>query len=315
MAGARHRLRRVARKARRRVRRLVSRALRRDGRLRSGPRNIRAGVTTSVRIARKHRQLCLVYRTREGYWVHRYRDGATVSATPQVGPTIRRLKARARDYFLQEYEPQPGDVVVDVGAGVGAETFLFSELVGPQGRVYAIEAHPETYTWLERTCRVNRMRNVVPVFLAITDTAGEIAITDRQKHIANRLVADGEGLRVPATTFDAFVASHGIDRVDFLKMNIEGAERLAIRGMDDSVDLITNVCISCHDFIAEKRRRRQEMRTKSEVRQFLVDTGFHVVERRPGDTRPWARDYLYGRRSPAGAGAVDSASRGTRSTG
>lgn len=295
----RRRLRRIKRRARRRFRRLVGTVLPPGGRVRTWSRTLRAAASTSLQIVYQQHKLCLVYR-RGDYWVHRYRDGATVAAEPRVGLTVQELKSRAADYVLREYVPRPGDTVVDIGAGTGREAYLFSDLVGARGRVFAIEAHPETFRWLQRACEVNGMNNVEPVLLAITDSAGEIFMSDRPKHIANRVVARDTGVRVTAQTLDEFVREREITRIDLLTMNIEGAERLAIQGMKDSVDLIANVCISCHDFIADKRPRRQDMRTKDEVRQFLVDNGFEVVDGPDDDKRPWARDYLYGRRRHAG---------------
>jgi FkbM family methyltransferase len=262
-------------------------------------RVVRQATRTSYAIAQQHRELCLVYRRRDGYWVHRYREGVTLARKPRVGPTVRQLDARARDYFLQEYVPRPGDTVVDVGAGVGAEMHLFSSLVGRRGRLYAIEAHPKTYAQLLRTCRANRTHNVEPVQLAITDQPGEIVISDDQKHIANTVMRRGDGLRVPADTLDGFVEARGIARIDFLKMNIEGAERLALKGMRKSIAMTDNVCICCHDFLADRPGGSPDMRTKELVQRFLVENGFDIVDRAPEDRRPWSRDYVYGRRRAA----------------
>jgi FkbM family methyltransferase len=262
-------------------------------------RAVRAATRTSFAIAAKHRELCLVYRRRDGYWVHRYREGATVSRRPRVGPTVRQLNARARDYFLQEYVPRPGDVVVDVGAGTGAETYLFASLVGQSGRLYAIEAHPTTYAQLERTCAANRRDNVVPAHLAVADAPGDINISDDAKHIANTVIGGGHGLRVPADTLDRFVEQRGIGRIDFLKMNIEGAERLALRGMQKAIGMTGNVCICCHDFLADRPGGSPDMRTKELVQRFLVDNGFQITDRSADDLRPWSRDYVYGRRRGA----------------
>jgi FkbM family methyltransferase len=177
---------------------------------------------------------------------------------------------------------------------------LFAALVGRRGRLYAIEAHPRTFRQLALTCAVNRRRNVEPVLLAITDEPGEVVITDTAKHIANTVVGAGSGLRVPADTLDRFVQMHGITRIDFLKMNIEGAERMAVQGMRASIGMTRNVCICCHDFLAD-RGGSEDMRTKELVQRFLVDNGFDIVDRAPGDRRAWSRDYVYGRRPPGGA--------------
>jgi FkbM family methyltransferase len=267
---------------------------------------VREATQGSFALAVRDGQWCLLHRAEDGYWVQRYPDGVTIDKRPLVGPTVRQLNERARDYFLQEYVPRAGDVVIDVGAGVGAEMYLFSGLVGDRGRLYAIEAHPGTYERLARVCRVNRRRNVETHLLAITDQPGEITISDTEKHIANTVMGGGgDGLRVPAETLDGFVEKHGIARIDFLKMNIEGAERLAIRGMQRSIGITQNVCICCHDFLAD-RGGAEDMRTKELVQRFLVEHGFDIVDRAPEDRRPWSRDYVYGRRRSAAGSAAQA---------
>jgi FkbM family methyltransferase len=161
--------------------------------------------------------------------------------------------------------------------------------------VYSIEAHPGTYAKLRRRQLLSRAFNVEPVWAAISDEVGELVISDTDRHIANTVIGATKGRRVPALTLDAFVESRGIERIDFLKMNIEGAERLAVQGMTSSIRIMRNVCIGCHDFLADKYND-ETMRTKELVRAFLLDNGFDVVDRRPGDERPWARDYLYATR-------------------
>jgi FkbM family methyltransferase len=307
-ANARRRLRRSWRA----IRRVIGRTLPPETRAGRSARRLRDAVGTSVAIARTHREPCLVYRSRHGYWVHRYREGATVTSSPRVGPTIRQLEERARDYFLQEYVPRPGDVVVDVGAGWGAEVHLFSRLIGAQGRLYAIEAHPRTHRQLERLCAVNRASNVETACLAITGSSGEIVISDSPKRRANTVVGSRRGRLVPTQTLDAFIEERGINRIDFLKMNIEGAERQAIAGMAESIRRTVNVCICCHDFLADRPGGSPDMRTKQVVEEFLVENGFEIVGRDQSDRRPWARDFVYGRRPPAHADGTRGRATGTR---
>ena len=237
-------------------------------------------VPGSIWVSASERAPCLLYR-RDGEWIHWYR-GARIphevlgrAAPPAV------FTGQVRDLFLHDYTPRPGDVVFDVGAGIGAETLLFSRLVGPTGRVVAIEAHPRTYARLALLCRVNRLDNVVPLQAAVSDHDGTVAISDSAEHLRNAVAA--EGVSVPARRLDSIAADLGIDRIDFLKMNIEGAEREAVHGLGAHVP--KHVCISCHDFLG--------VRTKDHVRRFLVEQGYEVTSRDDA-AEPWTRDYLYG---------------------
>ena len=246
----------------------------------------------SLWVSVAYRTPCLV-RWRDGTWIHRYRGASIPHASLGRAAPPAVFTADARDTFLWEYKPRPGDTVFDVGAAVGAETLLFSGLVGPSGRVVSLEAHPHTYERLVRLCEANRLTNVTPLQVAAADADGEVTISDLQHYLQNTVVGtDGDGFLVRARRLDDVARELGITDVDLLKMNIEGAERLAIRGLEGIIGSVRHVCIGCHDFLADEGGPA-EMRTKELVREFLVEHGFHVMSRDDAP-EPWTRDYLYG---------------------
>jgi len=247
----------------------------------------------SVLVTWRNRRLCRARYDGER-WVHRHRDGVLVNET-LTGLTPAVLERLTEDICFHAYQPGAGDVVVDVGAGIGTEVAAFARRVGPRGRVFAVEAHPRTFACLERTIRLNGLHRVTPLPFAVADRPGELRISDLDQHLANTVLdepAAGSGTVVRAVTIDQLAREHGLDRIDYLKMNIEGAERLAIRGMTRTIRRTRHVCISCHDFKAE-RTGIEAMRTRAVVRAFLEEHGFAVVSR-PADPRPYVRDYLYG---------------------
>ena len=241
----------------------------------------------SVWVSVQYRAPCVVY-WRDGNWIHHYR-GAKIphrelgrAAPPDV------FTAAARELFLHDYTPQRGDVVVDVGAGNGAEAFLFSRLVGPTGRVVSIEAHPRMYARLVDLCAANRLDNVTALQVAVSDFEGDVVLSDDAHHLQNRLLAsDAEGISVPARRLDTIAAELGIDRIDLLKMNIEGEEARALEGMGGLLAATSHVCISCHDFLG--------MPTKAAVVALLSEHGFDLLTRDDAP-EPWTRDYVYGTR-------------------
>ena len=246
----------------------------------------------SVWVSFTYRTPCLVY-WRGGAWIHHYRGAKIPHASLGRAAPPRVFTAQAREMFLYEYTPRAGDVVFDVGAGIGAETLLFSRLVGSSGRVVSVEAHPRTYKRLVDLCNVNGLANVKPLQVAASDSDGAVVISDLEHHLHNTMLEPkGSGVEVPARRIDSIAAELGITRIDLLKMNIEGAERLAIQGMGTLLANTRHVCISCHDFLAGDDGP-EEMRTKAFVREFLVQHGFHVTTRDDAPD-PWTRDYLYG---------------------
>lgn len=228
-----------------------------------------------------------------GIWEHRH--PGVVLFFPEitaVSPVV--LDAQATEIFGWDHAPDPGEIVLDVGAGVGEEARWFSRRVGPTGRVVAIEAHPRTFRCLEAMVAANGLVNVVPVHLAASDAEGELAIEDGAESLGNSVVAGAGAIRVPATTLDAVAAARGLDRVDLLKLNIEGAEVAALRGAAGLLARTRHVVVSCHDFKAD-RGGEASYRTKAAVRELLQAAGFALRER-PDHTHPWVRDTVYGRR-------------------
>ena len=248
------------------------------------------GAIASLAVTLRYRQPCLI-RWRDGAWIHHYRGAMIPHPRCAAAPPYSQFTA-CTHVFLHRYSPREGDVVFDVGAGVGSETLPLSRLVGPTGRVIALEAHPDTCGWLNKLCHLNGLANVVQLQVAAGAVAGELGMTDLDEHEVNRVVDGDSRLKVPGRPLDDIARALGIDRVDFVKMNIEGAERLAIEGMQELIGRTRHVCISCHDFLADDGGP-QSMRTKAAVREFLVDNGFRVTSR-DGATHPWSRDYVYG---------------------
>lgn len=242
----------------------------------------------SIYLSVRYRTPIVLHRW-NGAWAYRWR-GMTIPH-PVVGSALHPEEARA--IFGYGYVPQPGDIVFDVGAGVGDSTLYFSRLVGHRGRVVAIEAHPDTFRWLIRLCELNGLANALPLQCAASDSVGEVSISDEES-LTNAVVdrrAARNGIRVPARTIDDVAGELGIERVDLLKMNIEGAEREAVVGMEKTLAKTRFVCVSCHDFLAE-RGGPDELRTKEFVTAFLREHGFAVVSRNRGADS--VRSYVYG---------------------
>jgi FkbM family methyltransferase len=254
---------------------------------RSGLRSIltvSAATFATVRVGR----LCKV--SYEGEWVQRFPSRTLVEPRLTLY-TPKQIERLTSDFFMYQYLPREGDTIVDVGAGTGWETLLFSRSVGMSGRVISIEAHPRVFRCLSKMRAENRLENVTLVQAAVADQEGEVQLSDSPEHEANSIIGVASGMRVACTTLDQIFRSLELSRVDFLKMNIEGAERLALSGMGEMVRKTKNVCIACHDFLANEGGP-DELRTKADVIAFLKQNGFVVSLRESeGD---FLRNYVYG---------------------
>lgn len=252
----------------------------------------------------------IVYR--DGFWVRRagphfLPDGPEFDYTyedfSRWTHQTERYVADAKDYWLRHYEPREGDVIVDVGAGRGEDTFAFSNAVGKSGRVIAIEAHPLSFAMLKRFCQLNGLENVTALHYALMDVEGSCQVLESKSSWAENEVRVGRdaGIRVPATTLGRIFQQESLYNVAFLKMNIEGAERYALPGMSSVMQRLGQICVACHDFRGE-HGDGERFRTRSYVERFLTDHGFEVSTR-PNDPRDYVRDHLFGINNSAKAAA------------
>lgn len=260
----------------------------------SAPGQRALAAMSTAYVAARRRRRCTIIRSGD-HWVHEWSD-ATITDLVLTSRTPDDWAREVHDITLHAYRPRQGDVVIDVGAGVGHETRVLSPLVGPRGHVYAIEANARVHRCLDDMVVRNRLGNVTPLQIAASDAPGTVWLADSDDHLVNSIVDVSDGVEVPAHAIDDLAASWGLGEVAFVKMNIEGAEREAIDGMRDVLRRTQAVCISCHDFLADEGGS-DALRTLDHVRSRLEEAGF-VVERRD-DPRPWVRDCLYGTR-PAG---------------
>jgi FkbM family methyltransferase len=193
------------------------------------------------------------------------------------------VAAARRSWFL-EYEPRPGDVILDVGAEVGTDTLAFADAVGPTGRVIAIEAHPVAFRLLERTVELSGLEDrVTCVHAAITSSPGEVIIADAVSLLRSTMVREGEGHKVRGLTLDQLCTELGLKEIALLKMNIEGAERDALQGAAATLARSRHIVISAHDFRAD-RGDGEFYRTKDFVVNLLSGAGLKT-RMRPFDPK------------------------------
>jgi FkbM family methyltransferase len=131
----------------------------------------------------------------------------------------------------------PGGTFLDVGAHAGYFSLLASDRVGPAGRVYAVEPNPGTFAALRTHLSANRIGNVHAVMCGLADRPGSIPLhapPSRLDYNATVLPrADWTRVDVPARTLDDCVREWGIDRIDLMKIDVEGAEPLVLAGGTD----------------------------------------------------------------------------------
>lgn len=226
-----------------------------------------------------------------------------------IGPNLRIRRSEMRswdsekedsfdmrkEWWLRSYSPKEGDFIIDVGAGMGEDSHVFSEVVGTTGSVLAIEAHPVTFKALSLFVDLNRITNVHAINMAASETPGSIWISTlpNESWQCNSITLQKKSkndTEVTAIRLDDIPYLSNRDTIDFLKMNIEGAEVHALAGAKSTLSKTRNICVCCHDFLGPTTQ------TKSDVCDLLIKSGFTLSFTNP-DSPPYERDFVYGKRN------------------
>lgn len=140
------------------------------------------------------------------------------------------------DGYLEDYVPKPGDVVVDGGAFVGFFTVLAAKLVGPTGKVLSFEPDPANYEMLLRNIKLNDLNNVIPVQAALLDRESTLLLNaggGEDSALEVYAFSKEHLIEVQVVRLDHEVRRLGIDRVDFIKLDIEGSEGPCLLGSSE----------------------------------------------------------------------------------
>jgi len=177
-----------------------------------------------------------------------------------VGDRIVRTKIDGKHYeiasddnYLEhikgEFEPEmvvlfksllrTTDTVLDIGANIGCTSLLFGPLAK---KVYSFEPSPSTYGYLKRNVESARLDNVIPVNVGLGKESGSFELTfspnDRSGGFVSNLICATEGHAVEKITIsqgDAYIESHNLPKIDFIKIDVEGFEKSVIEGLAGTI--------------------------------------------------------------------------------
>ena len=162
--------------------------------------------------------------TLDGFDIFVRLDDWAVGARIAVKRTYEKHVTEAIRPYLQ-----PGTVFIDVGANIGYYTLLAASRLGAQGKIFAFEPGAANCELLQKSV-VHNGFSIVQLFPnAVADSARTVGLTMDDSNGVINATAPSEGLElVTAVALDEALANQ--NRIDLIKMDIEGAEGLALRG-------------------------------------------------------------------------------------
>src|SRR5215208_1194501 len=143
------------------------------------------------------------------------------------------------DDIIEHFTPKQGDIVVDIGAHMGRYTIIASKRVGTNGKVVAIEAHPGNFEMLNRNIKLNQLTNVIPLNYAVYSKETKIKLylpgeelghTTYNTVMSDRARTEDKFVEVSANTLDYLLQLNEITDVNWVKIDVEGAEFEVLKG-------------------------------------------------------------------------------------
>jgi FkbM family methyltransferase len=162
-------------------------------------------------------------------------------------------KRFAEDPFAALVAKRPdlfrGGEVIDVGANVGYTAIVFAAALDRGRRVFALEPEPENFAIMQRVIARRALEEkIVALRVAAGDHIGEAELAINPTHPGDHHIARGISneatINVPLTTVDELAFSQKIDRVSFVKIDVQGLELAVSRGMHRLLAENESVCVA-----------------------------------------------------------------------
>ncbi len=149
------------------------------------------------------------------------------------------------DDIVEQFSPKIGDIVIDVGAAFGFYTIVASKRVGQQGKVVAIEAQPDVFKMLNRNTKLNKLTNIISLNYAVYSKKTTLKLYSTYSIIQER--ASRYSLQryteVSGDTLDNLLWSVGIKQVNWIKIDVEGAEYEVLKGAKEVLSASDRISI------------------------------------------------------------------------
>ena len=173
-----------------------------------------------------------------------------------------------------------GDVVLDIGANIGYYTLIFAKYVEKEGRVFAFEPNPDNFELLKKNVKINGYKNVVMVNKAVSNKTGKwklyLSVYNKGD---NRIFDVNDGRRfieIETIRLDDYFKNYDRE-IDFIKMDVQGAEGGVIQGMPNllqkskNLKIISEFCPTLFEFFGVDSEDYLNLLLNNEFKLYLIN--------------------------------------------
>jgi FkbM family methyltransferase len=175
-----------------------------------------------------------------------FKNGITILTNENISwELVRTLPG-----YLARYKIRKGDIIVDCGAFLGEFAIYASKVVGPNGKVIAFEPDIDSYNKLTRNIDLNKINNIIAIPKGVWSKNATLELNSNG--VTSSLYSSGTMsslIKIPVVSLDYELNGRGIEKVNFIKMDIEGAEIEAIKGSTSLLTNGTNLAIASYHLV------------------------------------------------------------------
>jgi FkbM family methyltransferase len=204
------------------------------------------------------------------------------------------VMTRHEDVIIEYFRPKEGDIVVDIGAYIGLYTIIASKRVGANGKVIAIEADPSNFELLNRNIKVNQLTNIISLNNAVYSKetklklylpGEELGHTTYNTVMSDRAKNEDKFVEVSANTLDYLLQLKEITDVNWVKIDVEGAEFEVLKGAHNLLLNSRNIVIlmevhgSTNDYRLKLEEFIRSYNLKIEFEKIYENTGYIIIRK------------------------------------
>ncbi|HMG93399.1 MAG TPA: FkbM family methyltransferase [Chryseolinea sp.] len=183
---------------------------------------------------------------------------------------------------VPEYSPKEDDVVIDVGAHIGAFSVQAARRIF-RSKIYAIEPSDESYELLLKNIAFNECENVFPFKIGLSDQTGQVRLfhdveNGNWGHSIVKEFSD-EYEEIDCDTLGNFLATNGIQKCNFIKFNCEGAEFKVILSTPIEVMRKIETMLILYHSDLETKYSLNELISHLKAAEFLISKRFQFGDR------------------------------------
>ena len=218
-------------------------------------------------------------------WIHKTSLGLIPNSKPIFNPEEHVKKNF--EIFFEHYLPKKNDIIVELGAGQGCETLYISKLIGANGQIISLEPFDEIFEILQKTIKLNNLVNVRAIKKAIFNSSTKVGFSSNIDTWLGGKISHNSKNLVITTCLDDLVRDENLSKINFCKINIEGAEKYILEESNNFFNICQNLTIECHDFC-----EGEEYKTFEIVKNFLISKKYHIKFSQRNKF-PYDKFYLY----------------------